>query len=876
MTPLTSIAHYRITSKLGEGGMGAVYRATDTKLSRDVAIKVLPDSFAQDPDRLARFKREAQVLASLNHPNIAAIYGVEDRALVLELVEGPTLADRIAQGPIPLDEALAIAGQIADGVEYAHDRGVIHRDLKPANIKVTPDGRVKILDFGLAKALAEDSAAVDPASSPTMTMRATMAGAIMGTAGYMSPEQARGKPAGRRSDVWSFGVVLWEMVTGRQLFGGETVSDILAQVLTREPDLEAAPASLRPLLRACLERDPSKRLRSVGDWRLLVAGETAAAPAKKQVSWAPWAIAAALAVLAGWFWWRQAGPTASAPLYTLSVVPPDGTTYSLDATNGMLEVSPDGRNLAFVGLTDGVRRVWVRPLDSPTARSLAGTENADGVFWSPDSRHLGVIGLETIKRVDLATGTVKQVCQAVAMVRGASWSADGTILFGVVAPLGIFRVPAEGGAPVLAATIDRKIENNQNWPQSLPDGKHFIYWVRGVHPDGSGMVLGSLDDPKLPHRTLLATPSAARYVPAGGTGPGHLLFQRGRTLLAQPFDAERLSLTGSAAPVAEDVAARAAAPLASASHNGVLAFSGAANAYRVIAIVSRDGKLVRTLGDLGNYLEIRLSRDGRTLGMAISNTGNATFDIWSMDLDRAVPVRLTNDSFINLFPILSPDQKDLLFSSSREGLWKVYRKRIGGASEVERLPLAEGASIALDWSADGKSVLSMNAMWTSASRLAILPLAGGDSATVDVGSPSYAGAMFSPSGRWIAYSSRESGAYEIYVKRVAGAAEFPKIRISRAGGLNPAWSGDDRELYFTAPDGRLMAAKVNAASDRFEAGEPEALFQTGGYSSYNAAVFWAPIGNGQQFVVLRSAPVTERENRLTVVTNWEKALKEPR
>jgi serine/threonine-protein kinase len=475
MTPRQAIAHYTITSKLGQGGMGTVYRAIDTKLNREVAIKVLPDAFAADPDRLARFTREAQVLASLNHPNIASIYGVEDRALVMELVEGEPL-----KGPLPWEAALDCARQIADALEYAHDKGIVHRDLKPANILLTPGGTIKLLDFGLAKAMSSEPASGDPEASPTLTFSPTTAGFILGTAGYMSPEQAKGKAVDRRADIWAFGVVLWELLTGRRLFKGETVSEAIAQVLAKEPDWTQAPAPARRLLRSCLQKDPKARLKSIGDWRLLLDEGGTATSAPVRANRLPWAVAVVAMLLgaaaAGWGWLRREAP-ATAGAYQLDVLPPQGETVYQDAGGGYQAISPDGRTLAYITEGSGGRHILVRPLDSPTSRALAGTELAEGLFWSPDSRHLGFTAGSKLERVDLATGTVKEICNGGSTLRGATWSADGTILFGM-AGTPLQKVPAEGGTPVPVLAYGRG-EAVHFFPQFLPDGRHFLFYVHG-------------------------------------------------------------------------------------------------------------------------------------------------------------------------------------------------------------------------------------------------------------------------------------------------------------------------------------------------------------------------------------------------------------
>jgi hypothetical protein len=629
---------------IGSGGMGEVYRATDTKLGRHVAIKVLPESFAQDADRMARFQREAQVLAALNHPNIAAIYGIEQGALIMELVEGENL-----RGPLPLDTALDYARQLAAALEAAHDKSIVHRDLKPANIKVTPEGVVKVLDFGLAKALAADAPAGDPASSPTLTMRATVAGAIMGTAAYMSPEQARGRPVDRRADVWGFGVVVWEMLTGAPLFGGETVSDVLAEVLTREPDWNRVPAVVRRLLRSCLQKDPKQRLKGIGDWQCLLDEERGDQGLARRPGGLPhWGIAVAgviigIAAAGGWGWLHRT-PAADPRTYNLEIAPPDGESLYQDAQSGFQAISRDGRTLAFIAESKGTRHIWVRPLDSAVARPLAGTELANGLFWSQDNRHLGFMAGTRLHRIEIATGAIKEICEAGQFLRGASWNANGTIIFGSSGRQ-IERVSADGGSATPVTLLDRDRDLGHNFPQFLPDGKHFLYLIQGVQEATTGIYIGSLDAaPEKQGRTqIMATASAALYaqVPVGSTG--NLLFLRGKTLFAQPFDPERLTLGGAPHAIAENVGARGYHAEFSVSQTGLLAFSTAGNLYSSVAIVSRDGTTMNTVGKPDSYEVARLSPDGHSVALVIRSSG--VNRIWVMDTARGVPALFTNDSW---------------------------------------------------------------------------------------------------------------------------------------------------------------------------------------------------------------------------------------
>ena len=499
MSQPQTIAHYRMIAKIGVGGMGEVYRALDTKLGREVAIKIIPETFARDADRMMRFAREAHVLASLNHPHIAAIYGVEERALVMELVEGPTLAERIAQGPVPLEEALPIAKQIAEALEYAHEKGIVHRDLKPANVKLTADGQAKVLDFGLAKALSNEPAGDDPADSPTLSMRATQAGVIMGTAAYMSPEQARGKTVDKRADIWAFGVVLYEMLTGRQLFGGETVSDTLAAVLKTEPDWDRAPAKTRRLLRRCLEKDPKRRLRDIGDaWELLEEGaETQVEGLRHRVL--PWAAAAAVAILAAAglavVHFREISPQPVPVRFQISA--PEKTDFS---GNFGMALSPDGRRLTFIANgPDGRPMLWLRALDSLAAQALPGTEEAFAPFWSPDSRFIGFNVLGKLKKIEASGGPPQTLCEIPGqIIIGGSWSRDGVIIFGT-ATSGLFRVP-------------------QAWPPNSPHPTRHSE-RRGTPGRGSCPTGGTFSTSRAPAPASRKTqpPTSARWIARSGS-----------------------------------------------------------------------------------------------------------------------------------------------------------------------------------------------------------------------------------------------------------------------------------------------------------------------------------------------------------------------
>ena len=559
----TSIGTYRITAKLGAGGMGEVYRAHDTKLKRDVALKVLPDAFARDPERLARFEREAEVLASLNHPNIAAIYGVvEDRALVMELVEGVE-----PKGPLPFDEAWAIMSQVAAALEYAHEKGVVHRDLKPANIKVTPESTVKLLDFGLAKAFSnQPEKAANPENSPTLTMGATQAGVILGTAAYMSPEQAKGKQVNKRADIWAFGVVLFELLTGERLFKGEDISETLAQVLTKEPELEKVPAKARRLLQACLEKDPKQRLRDIGDAKRLI-GEEAPVGAKTRSPW-PWAVTALFALVAvalGFIAYRHVNEEQPSVIRLSIPLPQNG---SFDSFNGyVVSVSPDGKRVAYLADVDK-SQIWVHDLSSLVSRPIEGTEDAIGSpFWSPDSKSVGFFAGGKLKKIDVTGGPPQTICDA-SPGRSGTWNQDNAIVFQPGSTDVLYRVSASGGDAVPVTKLGPS-ENAHRFPSFLPDGHHFLYTaISTAEPEKGGIYVGDLSG------------SASVRVISGNTNgvyvrPGYLLFVRQGTIMALPFDADRLRVSGEAVPVATQVDFNAAQARGqfSASPNGVLAYS---------------------------------------------------------------------------------------------------------------------------------------------------------------------------------------------------------------------------------------------------------------------------------------------------------------
>jgi Tol biopolymer transport system component len=872
MSPPQTIAHYRITAKLGEGGMGEVWRATDTKLKRDVAIKILPEAFVQDSDRMARFEREAQLLASLNHPNIAAIYGVEERALIMELVEGETL-----HGPLPVEIALNYARQIADALDAAHEKGVVHRDLKPANIKITPEGRVKVLDFGLAKALSSDTATGNPESSPTLTMRATIGGVILGTAAYMSPEQARGQNVDRRADIWAFGVVLYEMVTGRQLFGGATISDTLAAVLKTEVDVAVVPAELRAIVERCLRKDVRRRWRDIGDVRVSLDEGGAEAPRglKPTSHWVSGVLAGVLAVALGWvaaihFREKRVQPAA----VRFQIPPPEGGSLN----DSFLALSPDGRRLAYTATAkSGETLLWVRGLDSAEARALPGTEGVAFPFWSPDSRFLAFRSGGKLKKIDASGGPAETLCNVSTLI-GGYWNRDGTIFYGGN-PGGIFRVSQDGGDPVAVTKPDSaRGEIGHAYPQILSDGRHYLY-LNVSRRENTGIYLSSLDGKE--RKRLVSSRRNFSYAPPWEDGgPGHLLFLRDTTLMAQPLDPKSFATTDDPIPVAERVGSLSSSLTYASftiSANGVLAYrSGEGSGNLQLTWLDRTGKPLGKLGSPAPYISVALSRDGARAVMQKLDYAQTGADIWLIDIARGIPSRLTVGDVQDLYPAWSPDGSHIAFDSTRDGLSQLYIKDSSGARPEERLQKSNVNERPCDWSPDGKFLMYMRDAGPGRGALWVLSDPAGDPANRKAApyleTPFWiAQCQFSPDGHWVAYSSEESKqGSQIYVQSFP--APSSKVRISSNGGAQPRWRGDGKELFYINFDRKLMAVDVKTAPT-FQPGIPQVLFDphvfgdvSGGGAS--AILFRYDVTpDGQRFLVDSVAQSETAPEPITVVLN---------
>ena len=875
------IGAYEILAKLGEGGMGAVYRARDTKLNREVALKVLLPAVANDSDRLARFSREAQVLASLNHPHIAAIYGLEDagatKALVMELVEGEDLSARIARGPIPLDDALPIARQIAEALEAAHEQAIVHRDLKPANIKVRDDGTVKVLDFGLAKAIEPVAPGRGEAmQAATITSPAmTQAGAILGTAAYMAPEQAKGRPVDKRADIWAFGAVLYEMLTGRRAFEGEDIADVLSRVLQREPDVSALPSTTPPAVRAliarCLIKDPRQRLRDIGDARLVLDGafDTPAAAAtgegpaprkgggRGRLALAAAGLASAVALGFMAATWRT--PSAAEPQVIRSYVALPETSQAR-IPGESIALSPDGRRLAFV-YPDASGRdvVWVRTLGSADAQPLAGTEGAIEPFWSPDSRYLAFTAGGKLKRVDTTGGSVVTLADKAG--GPGDWGRDGVLLFHNV-NVEVKRVSADGGDASVVPGRTRFL------PSFLPDGRHYLY-----NSDRKAYV-GALDSAD--GALLLEGVGNAKYA------DGHVFFMRDTTLYAQPFDAERLSLTGVAAAVAERVRTNPinGAGVFSVSAGGVLAYVANSATMSRLTWFDRSGRETGTLGDPATFSALHLSRNGLWVAASLSRPSDARRDVWVADVRQGVLTQVTSGDADHTDPVLSPDGSRVVFGVRRGDTSTLEARRLADPA-VE--PVLDGNAVMSpqDWSADARQLLFVR---PADGTLSTLPLGERTPVPLPVRFTErrQGRAAFSPDGRWLVY---ESLLYSMSgdAQRDVFITPFPAGGVARpvttAGGMNPHWGPDGREIFYLK-ESTLMRAAVSASGAALEIGTATPLFDIGarlggltsGRDPFSTSNLYSVSPDGQRFlfaVPLRVAPET-----ISLVVNWRAALRD--
>jgi eukaryotic-like serine/threonine-protein kinase len=840
----TKLAHYEIVEHLGSGGMGDVYRATDSKLGRSVAIKLLPAAFASDAERLSRFRREAQVLASLNHSNIAQIYGLEEsaetRCIIMELVEGETLQALLSKGPIPAEEALRIARQIAGALEAAHEKGIVHRDLKPGNVMLTKDGNVKVLDFGLAKASEESGSSSPIQNSPTLmtAMNVTNHGVILGTAGYMSPEQARGKSVDRRADIWAFGAVLFEMLTGRRAFSGDDLTEILAAVLKAEPEWGAlgddVSARVRQVLRMCLQKDPRQRAQAIGDVRLALEGTfeipiTSAAPPvpeSKTGRSIPWiafvaaiVAAAALAIPA----LRHLRETTPAELRTEIV------TLPTDSPTGFA-LSPNGQQIVFVASDNSGSRLWLRALSTTDAQPLPGTEGAILPFWSPDGASIGFFAAGSLKRLDLGGGAPR-ILAPVLTGGGGTWSADGVILYAPTVTSAIMRIPAGGGTPVAATTLRSK-ESAHVLPWFLPEGRKFLFYARGSS-DAVGIYLSDLDGAP-PVRLGGTTSNAGVYLP-----PSWLLWLRDQELVAQQFDSTQKALVGDVFRIAGGIVddGRNHGGI-SVSNAGLIAYRTGESTRNQPAWFNRSGTPLGLVGEPHpSVLNPVVSADGRRVIVSRIVQGNT--DLWLQDAARAS--RLTFDPAVEMYPLISADGSRVIFRSTRTGGGDLFEKPLNGADAEKVILTSAQLKTPTGWSSDERYLMYMSQDPETNADLWVLSLTKTDNG-LTAGEPFVflrtrfreAYGTFSPDGRWVAYQSNESGRMEVYIRAfvppgsasASAAAAGAQWQISTSGGISPVWRHDGKELYFLEPSGALMAAPIAEAHTSLEPGTPLKLFAT--------------------------------------------------
>jgi serine/threonine protein kinase/Tol biopolymer transport system component len=887
LTPGTRLGVYEITAPIGEGGMGQVYRATDTRLGRQVAIKILPDGFAADPERFARFEREAKTLASLNHPHVAAIYAVEKspgiHALVMELVEGEDLSQRLVRDAIPLDEALPIAKQIAEALEAAHEQGIIHRDLKPANIKVRGDGTVKVLDFGLAKALDPTSASSPGLSmSPTLVTPAmTQVGMILGTAAYMSPEQARGRTVDRRADVWAFGAVVFEMVSGRQAFSGETVTETLAEVMKSEPPWQALPADMPPhlvrLLQQCLVKEPRQRIRDMGDVRLALEGAfdtagsaplTTPSPDTRWTRSAALSLAAVAAVIAGAVVaggaWMMSRPTLAppAPSARLAMTLPDDQRFaSLDFP--LLAVSPNGTLVVYGAVTSGRQQLHVRAIDSTESKALAGTDQAINPFFSPDGQWIGFFAQGKLKKISIATGTTHTLSDA-PNPRGGTWAGDA-IYFAAGSNSSLSKVSPDGGAPTDVTTLDRtKGEVSHRWPHVLPGGKALLFDVwTGPGTDEKEIHVQRLDGGA--RTTVVQAGASGRYVASG-----HVIYARNDELFAVPFDVDRLRVSGPASRLRDAAWRGSEGNQYAVSDNGVfVSVSGRPDRNeRRLVWVRRDGSVEPLAAPPREYHgNAALSPDGRRAAVDVEA---ATVGLWLFDFMRGTLTPLTTGKGSSQAPRWSADGTHIVYRGTRTGSRNLWWKSVDDAKGEERLTTGEGVQTASSFSNDGQWLAYYDSDPETGFDIVALPLGGDRKPRAVVKTPfTEQFPRLSPDGHWIAYTSNESGRTEVLVQSFPDAGA--RTQISTSGGIEPVWSRDGRELFYL--DGDAMRVVEVRTSPTFSAGAPRLLYEGRFIQSPNGVASYDVSADGQRFLRVQPLHPDPPTHEIQVTMNWFEELK---
>ena len=886
LSPGAKLGRYEIRSQLGAGGMGEVYRARDTQLGRDVAVKVLPPGLYINSDRLQRFEQEACAASALNHPNILVVHdiGANNGApyIVSELLEGETLRKRMAGTALGPRRAIDYALQIAQGLGAAHEKGIVHRDLKPDNIFITNDERVKIFDFGLAKLTQPDG---DHAQTEIPTRRVdTDPGVVMGTAGYMSPEQVRGKTVDHRSDIFSLGAILYEMLSGRRAFHGESAADTLSAILKEDPpelsqtNKNVSP-SLERLVNHCLEKNPEARFNSARDLAFalesLAGGttvsdsQTVVLPAtttnrpkrRELIAWILAGVGLLAAALAAVVPLIRRAPDQPNSIVRYRIQPPEKLNFI-----GPPTISPDGsRIVVAVRDVTGRSNLWIQQRDSVHLQQLNGTEGGGQPFWSPDGRSIGFFANGKLKRIDAAGGTAQTLCD-INVSAGGTWSKDGVIVFGRSPADGLYRIPATGGNPEPATKPDKsRKEISHVWPYFLPDGRHFLYLARNALRDQSTISVASLDSNET--KDILNGDSSMVFAPSG-----HLLFVRDRRLMVQAFDPVKLQLAGEAVPIADDVGLNLSNGRAffSVSADGMLAYrSTPAVPESRLVWVDRTGKELGTVGPNAGYSGIHLSPDNKRLALQRFDPERTTADIWLIEVTRGTPTRFTFDPATDANPIWSPDGNYIVFTSPREGVANLYRKLSNGGGNDELLLKSDRVLVANDWSPDGKYIIYQDLGQSNNFDLWVLPLADPKPVVFLQTNFLESGAQFSPDGRWVAYTSNESGRLEIYVRKFP--ASGGQWQVSNGGGAQAYWRRDGKELFYLSTDNKMMSVEVNGSSDTFEASIPKVLFDfrnasIGTFSQY------AVSSDGQKFLL--NDPIEENApSPITVVLNWTTGLR---
>jgi Tol biopolymer transport system component/predicted Ser/Thr protein kinase len=884
---------YEIVSPVGAGGMGEVYRARDTRLERTVAVKVLPAHLSKSEEVRQRFEREAKTISQLSHPHICALYDVGNHDgteyLVMEFLEGESLADRLLKGPLPPDQVLRCGIEIADALDKAHRQGVVHRDLKPGNVMLTKSG-VKLVDFGLARFVPPVSGLSGMSVLPTQAgTNLTEKGTILGTFQYMAPEQLEGKEADARTDIFALGTVLYEMATGQKAFSGPSQATLIAAIIGSQPPPISTiqpmiPPALDRVVRTCLAKDPEDRWQTAHDVMLELkwvaeGGSQAGVPApvvarrksREAIAWAGFAACAALAAVFAAGYFRRAPKPARA--VRSSVLLPEKRFLNF------ITISPDGGQLAFVaGMPGGKRQIWVRPLDGLSAQPLAGTENADFLFWSPDARSIAFFADGKLKKIEVSGGPAVALCDAAPNGLGGTWSREGVILFAhPSAP--ISRIPETGGTPVPVTRLDAaRHETTHRYPWFLPDGRHFLYMaanLSGAPDDAANLIrVGTIDSKE--DKALIPAYSNTIYAPSSaGASEGNLLFSRDGSLFAQRFDPKKLQTSGQMLPIAQHVAPftlfwRNA--IFSAAENGTMVYGSSTTTPSSLLWFDRNGRPLGTVGEpvfvtsglTAGTGRLRISPDGRRLAATIFDPSTRTSDVWLYDLTRGVRTRFTSGPSNNADPVWSPDGSRIVFDSDRKHQGDLYRKPTGGGSE-EPLVEEEGQRIADDWSPDGR-FLALELREPRGERrvsLSILSLADGKLTTFFRRGVNNGDARFSPDGRWIAYTSEESGRNEIYLAAFPGQGE--RWQVSTEGGVQPRWRRDGKELFYLSSDLRLMSVEVRASSATPEPGVPKLLFEP-----HPLPTFYDAAADGQRFLVVSSG--VEQSPPITLVQNWSAGI----